>query len=49
VGVRVVALGDSTVCGMGVPLPDGHWRGFAALAGRELLRRAGVADCPVAP
>lgn len=30
-GVRVVALGDSTVCGMGDLLPDGRWRGFAAL------------------
>ncbi|SDU83494.1 SGNH/GDSL hydrolase family protein [Jiangella alkaliphila] len=29
--VRLVALGDSTVCGMGDPLPDGSWRGFAGL------------------
>lgn len=28
---RLVALGDSTVVGLGDPMPGGHWRGFAPL------------------
>ena len=35
---RLVALGDSTVVGLGDPLPGGRWRGFAPL----LAEAAGV-------
>jgi lysophospholipase L1-like esterase len=30
-GFRFAALGDSTTVGMGDPMPDGRWRGWAAL------------------
>jgi lysophospholipase L1-like esterase len=36
VAIRFVALGDSTTCGMGDPLPDGRWRGFVPLLARAL-------------
>jgi lysophospholipase L1-like esterase len=33
---RFVALGDSVTLGMGDPMPDGTWRGWAALLGHAL-------------
>ncbi|MGH8777414.1 MAG: hypothetical protein ACRDWI_20515, partial [Jiangellaceae bacterium] len=33
---RFVALGDSTTVGLGDPLPDGTWRGWAALLAQAL-------------
>ncbi|MEU9121496.1 SGNH/GDSL hydrolase family protein [Streptomyces sp. NPDC048506] len=39
--VRFVALGDSLTEGLGDPLPDGGWRGWAALLAGALGERSG--------
>lgn len=40
--MRFVALGDSTTAGLGDPLPDGRWRGWAALLADGLAAPGGV-------
>jgi lysophospholipase L1-like esterase len=34
--IRLAALGDSTTAGFGDPMPDGRWRGWAALLAESL-------------
>jgi lysophospholipase L1-like esterase len=36
VAISFVALGDSTTCGLGDPLPDGSWRGFVPILAAAL-------------
>jgi lysophospholipase L1-like esterase len=43
----MVALGDSTTCGIGDPLPDGRWRGFVPLLAGSLGAGAGCTNLAV--